>query len=346
MARRSLPERPDLEQLKRQAQELQQAHRAGLLSAAARIGGAPSTPARPRLAGAAGRAVHAGGQPARHRPGIRVRELGEAEAPRGGGPAAAPGCGPIRGSPTRSRRWTRATSTGCGRCCARTRRWCARAASSTRRTGTLPGRPCSTTSRPTPTGCRCHPTSWRSPGSCSTPGADPNALTVSPGGGNTTMGLIITSAHCSEVEAAAPLMDLLLARGAKLDVRSPEALRDAITNYGFEAAEKMIELGATMDVLAAAALGRMDVLRGLFDAERPADCAARPGRQAAVRTRRGRAGLPARLRGRRAGGGGLPAREGRQLEYDRGQQRHRPAPRDQRRRPGRWSSGWCRREPT
>ena len=97
-------------------------------------------------------------------------------------------------------------------------------------------------------------------------GADANALTVSPGGGNTTMALIITSAHCSTVGAAAPLMDLLLARGAKLDVRSPEALRDSITNYGFQAAEKMIQLGATMDVLAAAALGRMDVLRGLFDA--------------------------------------------------------------------------------
>jgi hypothetical protein len=62
------------------------------------------------------------------------------------------------------------------------------------------------------------------------------------------MALIITSAHCSEVGAAATLMDLLLARGANLDVRSPEALRDAITNHGYQAAEKMIQLRATMDV--------------------------------------------------------------------------------------------------
>jgi ankyrin repeat protein len=96
-------------------------------------------------------------------------------------------------------------------------------------------------------------------------GADVNAETVSPSGGNTTMGLIITSAHCTKAGFAGPLMDLLLAHGAHLDVKSPEALAPAIANYAFAAAERMVALGAQADVLFSAALGRMDLLRGSFD---------------------------------------------------------------------------------
>jgi len=63
------------------------------------------------------------------------------------------------------------------------------------------------------------------------------------------------------------LMDLLLEHGASLDVTRDDALDGSLANHSPAAAEKMIDLGARVDVLAAAALGRMDLLRGFFDAD-------------------------------------------------------------------------------
>jgi ankyrin repeat protein len=60
-------------------------------------------------------------------------------------------------------------------------------------------------------------------------------------------------------------MNLLLQRGARLDLTRDNALDASLTNHSPRAAEKMIELGARADVLAAAALGRMDLLRDFFD---------------------------------------------------------------------------------
>jgi ankyrin repeat protein len=60
-------------------------------------------------------------------------------------------------------------------------------------------------------------------------------------------------------------MDLLLERGAHLDVTKDDALDASLANHSPRAAEKMIELGAKPDVLAVAALGRMDLLRASFD---------------------------------------------------------------------------------
>ena len=72
-------------------------------------------------------------------------------------------------------------------------------------------------------------------------------------------------------------MDLLLEHGAKLDLKSPvgvvpewrrRSLLDLpLANHASRAAEKLIELGAKPDVCAAAALGRMDLLRAFFDAK-------------------------------------------------------------------------------
>lgn len=95
-------------------------------------------------------------------------------------------------------------------------------------------------------------------------GADVDAKTFHPNGG-TTMGLLITSAQASRRGLSAPLIDLLLEHGARLDVGAPDALDPPLTNHAPRAAERMIELGAKPDVLAAAALGRMDLLRGAFD---------------------------------------------------------------------------------
>ena len=106
-------------------------------------------------------------------------------------------------------------------------------------------------------------------------GADVDAMTLSRSAG-TTMGLIVTSRMASEANVSAPLMQLLLDRGAKLDLGTSESvipdwgrrnpLDVALANYATRAAEKMIELGAKPDVVSVAALGRMDLLKTMFDA--------------------------------------------------------------------------------
>jgi ankyrin repeat protein len=97
-------------------------------------------------------------------------------------------------------------------------------------------------------------------------GADVNATTLGPNGG-TTMELLCTSKQASDANVSGPLIELLLERGASLDLKDPAALDAPLANHAPRAAEKMIELGASIDVLAAAALGRMDLLRRAFDAQ-------------------------------------------------------------------------------
>ncbi len=95
-------------------------------------------------------------------------------------------------------------------------------------------------------------------------GADVNAVTLGSHGG-TTMDLIITSKQASDAGVSGPLMDLLLERGAALDLKKANALETPLANHAPRAAEKMIERGAKADLFAAAALGRMDILRAAFD---------------------------------------------------------------------------------
>ena len=95
-------------------------------------------------------------------------------------------------------------------------------------------------------------------------GADVHARTLGPNGGD-TMGLLVTGKQASDMGVTGPLMDLLLERGAHLDLTRDDALDASLANHSPRAAEKMIELGAKADVLAAAALGRMDLLRGFFN---------------------------------------------------------------------------------
>ena len=95
-------------------------------------------------------------------------------------------------------------------------------------------------------------------------GADVHARTLAPNGGD-TMGLLVTGKQASDMGVTGPLMDVLLERGAQLDLTKDDTLDASLTNHSPRAAEKMIELGAKADVLAAAALGRMDLLRDFFD---------------------------------------------------------------------------------
>jgi Ankyrin repeats (3 copies) len=97
-------------------------------------------------------------------------------------------------------------------------------------------------------------------------GADVEARTLGRSGG-ATMGLLVTSKQASDMDVSGPLMELLLTHGASLDLKKPDALDGTLANHAPRAAEKMIELGATPDIFAAAALGRMDLLRRCFDEE-------------------------------------------------------------------------------
>jgi hypothetical protein len=105
-------------------------------------------------------------------------------------------------------------------------------------------------------------------------GAEVDAVTLGPNR-STTMGLVLTSKQASDANVSGPLIDLLLEFGDKLDLkRSSKLIPDwgernildlSLANHAPRAAEKLIELGAKVDVCAAAALGRMDLLRDCFD---------------------------------------------------------------------------------
>ena len=71
------------------------------------------------------------------------------------------------------------------------------------------------------------------------------------------MDLLCTSKSASDAGVSGSLIDLLLEKGATLDLKKPGALDAALANHAPAAAEKMIELGAKPDLFAAAALGRL-----------------------------------------------------------------------------------------
>jgi len=98
-------------------------------------------------------------------------------------------------------------------------------------------------------------------------GAEVDARTLGPRGGGTTMGLVLTSKQASDANLSGPLIDVLLAYGARLDVTKDDALDGSLANHAPAAAEKLIALGAKVDIFAAAGLGRMDWLQGCFDGE-------------------------------------------------------------------------------
>ena len=118
-------------------------------------------------------------------------------------------------------------------------------------------------------------------------GTDVNASTLGRNGG-TTIGLVATSKLASDSDVSGALIDLLLQHGATLDL---DDLDSPLANHAPRAAEKMIELGAQVDVCSAAALGRMDWLRRFFDNE--GRLRSRPTRHGTLVTERDAIGLAA-----------------------------------------------------
>jgi len=95
-------------------------------------------------------------------------------------------------------------------------------------------------------------------------GADVNAVTLGRNGGP-TLGLLVTSKKASDANVSGPLLQLLIDRGAEIDLTGQNVLDASLANHAPRAAEKLIALCAKPDIFAAAALGRMDLLRGMFD---------------------------------------------------------------------------------
>ena len=131
-------------------------------------------------------------------------------------------------------------------------------------------------------------------------GADVNAVTLGPNAGD-TMGLLVTSKQASDADVVGPLIDVLLAHGGIIDVTSDACLDASLANHAPRAAEKMIALGAKPDVLAAAALGRMDLLHTFFDGDgRLTSCPRRHDKEMTARDAVGLALLYAYVREQRA----------------------------------------------
>jgi ankyrin repeat protein len=101
-------------------------------------------------------------------------------------------------------------------------------------------------------------------------GADVDAQSDAYGGGCTTLGLVATSVHPEKAGVQIALLRTLLERGASL--QSPSAagnrhsvVHGCIANGQPAAAKFLADLGAPLDPESAAAVGRLDVLQSFFD---------------------------------------------------------------------------------
>jgi len=99
-------------------------------------------------------------------------------------------------------------------------------------------------------------------------GADVNAESDAYGGGSTALNLTATSVHPERAGVQIALMELLLDRGAKIrkgDVWS------CLGNGRGEAAEFLASKGAPLNSAEAAGVGRLDLVRANFDASKMTD---------------------------------------------------------------------------
>ena len=103
-------------------------------------------------------------------------------------------------------------------------------------------------------------------------GSKVDALAETYGGGSdqTTMNLLVSSTHPAEAGLQSPLVELLLDFGAAINGLENDSspLLTAIS-FGYpDAAETLVRRGARLDsIIAAAALGRAELVRSLLDAE-------------------------------------------------------------------------------
>lgn len=102
-------------------------------------------------------------------------------------------------------------------------------------------------------------------------GAEVDATAEMYGGGATTLGLVVTSAHPRAAGVQIELTDLLLERGARLDDELPLA---ALYNGCPEAAAHLVDRGAAADLEVAAGIGRLDLVTAQLADASPAEALA------------------------------------------------------------------------
>ncbi len=100
-------------------------------------------------------------------------------------------------------------------------------------------------------------------------GADIDAVADMYGGGCTTLGLIATSIHPKVAGVLRPLIDLFLARGARIDApgagNAHALVNGCLANGRPEAAEYLASRGAPLDLEGAAGVGRLELVESFFD---------------------------------------------------------------------------------
>jgi len=103
-------------------------------------------------------------------------------------------------------------------------------------------------------------------------GADVNAEADVYGGGATALGLVATSIHPFRAGVQNPLMQILLDHGADIDHETSagnrqDAVAGCLANGRGEAAVFLADRGARLNLESAAGVGRLDVVKGFFDAD-------------------------------------------------------------------------------
>jgi hypothetical protein len=102
-------------------------------------------------------------------------------------------------------------------------------------------------------------------------GAEIDAFADMYKGGCTPLGLIATSIHPKTAGVLRELIDLFLARGARIDVtgagNAHAFVNGCLANGRLEAADHLARRGAPLDLEGAAGLGRLDLLKSFFDSD-------------------------------------------------------------------------------
>jgi ankyrin repeat protein len=100
-------------------------------------------------------------------------------------------------------------------------------------------------------------------------GSEVDAAADMYGGGSTTLGLVATSCHPRDAGLQQPLIDVLLAHGARIDTQGAgnghALVNGCLANGRPEAAEYLASRGAPLDVEGAAGVGRVDLLKSFFN---------------------------------------------------------------------------------
>jgi ankyrin repeat protein len=96
-------------------------------------------------------------------------------------------------------------------------------------------------------------------------GADVNATADMYGSGDTALMLAATSIHPFKAGVLAPLIDLLIERGADINPQQQSIVWACLANDRPHGAVLMAERGAQLDLETAAGVGRLDVVKKNFD---------------------------------------------------------------------------------